>query len=119
MILATTAVSGPFSELARFVQRSRHASGQDPGRKMTRNYVVRPRKRCWVIEVDDEPVTLTASQGEALATALDAARRDAEQERIVARVTLVDERGDIVPLASFGDHADALPASSGHRVAQL
>ena len=86
---------------------------------MTRNYVVRPRKRCWVIEVDDEPVSLTASQGEALATALDAARRDAEHERIVARVTLVDEHGDIVPLASFGDRGEALPASPRRRAAQL
>ena len=69
---------------------------------MTRNYVVRPRKRCWVIEVDDEPITLTPSQGEALATALDAARREAEHEHVVTRVTLVDEHGDIVPLTSFG-----------------
>lgn len=78
---------------------------------MTRNYVVRPRKRCWVIEVDDEPVTLTAHQGEAIATALDAARRDSEHEDIVTRVTLVDERGEIVPLQSYGDR-DATPRAA-------
>ncbi len=70
---------------------------------MTRNYVVRPRKSCWVIEIDDEPVSLTASQGEALATALDAARREAAHAHIVTRVTFVDDHGEIVPLTSFGD----------------
>lgn len=76
---------------------------------MTRNYVVRPRKRCWVIEVDDEPVTLTAHQGEAIATALDAARRDADHEHIVTRVTLIDDHGEIVPLTSFGDVVPSTP----------
>ena len=70
---------------------------------MTRNYVVRPRRHCWVIEVDDEPLTLTGSQGEAIATALDAARRDADHEQIVTRVTLVEEHGEIVPLTTFGE----------------
>ena len=70
---------------------------------MTRNYVVRPRRHCWVIEVDDEPLTLTGSQGEAIATALDAARRDADHEHIVTRVTLVEDHGEIVPLTSFGE----------------
>ena len=70
---------------------------------MTRNYVVRPRRHCWVIEVDDEPLTLTGSQGEAIATALDAARRDAEHEHIATRVTLVEEHGEIVPLTTFGE----------------
>ena len=87
---------------------------------MTRNYVVRPRKRCWVIEVDDEPVTLTASQGEALATALDAARRDSDQEHIVTRVTLVDERGEISALTSFGEHTrDARAPKVPHRWAHV
>lgn len=74
---------------------------------MTRNYVVRPRKQCWVIEVDDEPVSLTASQGEALATALGAARRDADHGHVVTRVTLVDEHGQISALTSFGDSVSA------------
>ena len=88
--------------------------------RIMRNYVVRPRKRCWVIEVDDEPVTLTSSQGEALATAIDAARRDAEQENIVTRVTLVDDHGDIVPLTSFGEPTPEFRKfASPHRVARI
>lgn len=83
---------------------------------MTRNYVVRPRKRCWVIEVDGEPVALMASQGEALATALGAARRDSQQEHVLARLTLVDDAGEISPLASFGDCvSDTRVASGSHR----
>ena len=56
----------------------------------------------WLVERDARGVALHDALEEAIAEAVAAARDEATQEDVVCRVTLVDERGDRVPLTRFG-----------------
>lgn len=56
----------------------------------------------WLVERDARGLALHEALEEAIAEAVSAARDEAREEDVICRVSLVDERGDRVPLTRFG-----------------
>lgn len=101
------------ARLARFLQCSGY---HDFGIAMESTYLIRhhPATRAWLVERDGESVAALRGESEAIATAVEAAREEARLTDRVCRVSLVDDRGGLVPLTTFG-----LVVGRGHLLQRL
>lgn len=83
---------------------------------MESHYLIRhhPATRAWLVERDGESVAALRSEADAIATAVEAAREEARTPERVCRVNLVDERGECIPLTTFG-----LVVGRGHLLHRL